>query len=222
MKIFLDTANIDEIREAAAFGLLDGVTTNPTLMSKEQGDYREMLKEICDIVQGPTSAEVVAEEAEEMIKQGRDYAKISEHIVVKIPLVPEGMKAVRALSAEEIKTNVTLCFSANQGMLAAKAGATYISPFVGRLDDVGIDGMEVVADLIEIYQNYAMPTQVLVASVRHSMHVLEAARMGADVATIPYKVMMQLFKHPLTDVGLEKFAQDWETVLARQREHVRS
>jgi len=222
MKIFLDTANIDEIREGAALGVVDGVTTNPSLMAKESGDYRAALKEICDIVQGPTSAEVVANEAEEMIRQGRDYAKISEHIVIKIPLIPEGMKAVRALSAEDIKTNVTLCFSANQGLLAAKAGATYISPFVGRIDDVGQNGMLVVEELVEIYENYALPTQVLAASVRHTGHVLEAARLGADVATIPYKVLMQMFKHPLTDVGIEKFEADWEKVLARQKESVGS
>jgi len=220
MKIFLDTANIDEIRDAASFGALDGVTTNPSLMSKESGDYMEMLAEICDIVRGPVSAEVVAEESEEMVRQGRKFAKISEHIVVKIPLLPEGMKAVRALSAEDIKTNVTLCFSANQGLLVAKAGATYVSPFVGRIDDMGQDGMELVAELVEIYENYAFPTQVLAASLRHTRHVLDSAKIGADVATIPYKVLMQMYKHPLTDAGLEKFNADWERVLASQREHV--
>lgn len=221
MKIFLDTANLDEIREAAALGVLDGVTTNPTLMSREQGDYRAMLKEICDIVQGPVSAEVVADDTEEMLRQGREYAKISEHIIVKVPLVAEGIKAVCVFASEEIKTNVTLCFSANQALIAAKAGATYISPFVGRLDDVGINGMQVVSEIVEIYENYGFPTQVLVASVRHPQHVLEAARMGADVATIPHGTMLQLLKHPLTDIGLEKFAKDWEKVLARQKEHVR-
>jgi len=222
MKIFLDTANIDEIREAAALGVLDGVTTNPSLMAKEDGaDYRAALKEICDIVQGPVSAEVVADDTDEMLRQGRDLAKISDHIVVKIPLVPAGIRAVTVLSAEDIKTNVTLCFSANQGLLAAKAGATYISPFVGRIDDAGNNGMQVVAELVEIYENYAYPTQVLVASVRHPQHVVEAARLGADVSTIPYKVFKQMFKHPLTDVGLELFARDWDKVLARQREHVR-
>jgi transaldolase len=215
MKIFLDTANIDEIRDAASLGLLDGVTTNPTLMSMEnRGDYKDMLKEICDIVQGPTSAEVVTEECEEMIRQARDLAKISDHIVIKIPLIPEGIKAVKKLTAEEIKTNVTLAFSANQAILAAKAGATYISPFVGRLDDVGMDGMGVVADIIEIYENYAFSTQVLVASIRHTQHVLESATLGADVATIPYKVVMKMFKHPLTDVGIENFNKDWEKVKA--------
>ena len=215
MKIFLDTANIDEIRDAASLGVLDGVTTNPSLMSKEnRGDYKDVLKEICDIVQGPVSAEVVAEECEEMLVQARDLAKISDHIVIKIPLIAEGIKAVKILSAEDIKTNVTLCFSANQAYLSAKAGATYISPFVGRMDDVGIDGMDVVSDIIEIYENYAFVTQVLVASIRHTQHVLESALMGADVATIPYKVLMQMFKHPLTDIGLASFNKDWEKVKA--------
>ena len=215
MKVFLDTANIDEIRDAASLGVLDGVTTNPSLMSKEnRGDYKDVLKEICDIVQGPVSAEVVAEECEEMLVQARDLAKISDHIVIKIPLIAEGIKAVKILSAEDIKTNVTLCFSANQAYLAAKAGATYISPFVGRMDDVGIDGMDVVSDIIEIYENYAFVTQVLVASIRHTQHVLASALMGADVATIPYKVLMQMFKHPLTDVGIASFNKDWEKVKA--------
>lgn len=215
MKIFLDTANIGEIRDAASLGVLDGVTTNPSLMSKEnRGDYKDVLKEICDIVQGPVSAEVVAEECEEMLVQARDLAKISDHIIIKIPLIAEGIKAVKILSAEDIKTNVTLCFSANQAYLAAKAGATYISPFVGRMDDVGIDGMDVVSDIIEIYENYAFVTQVLVASIRHTQHVLESALMGADVATIPYKVLMQMFKHPLTDVGIASFNKDWEKVKA--------
>jgi transaldolase len=216
MKIFLDTANVDEIREAASLGIIDGVTTNPSLMSKEHGDYMETLKTICDIVEGPVSAEVVANEHEEMLRQGREFAKLSDHIVVKIPLNPEGMKAVCALTAEDIKTNVTLCFSANQGLIAAKAGATYISPFVGRLDDIGMNGMQVVSDLVDIYETYAMPTQVLAASIRHPQHVLEAAQVGSDVSTIPHKVLMQLFKHPLTDSGLASFEKDWEKVLARQ------
>jgi transaldolase len=222
MKIFLDTANVDEIREAAALGVLDGVTTNPSLMAREDGsDYDAVRKEICDIVQGPVSAEVVADQADEMIRQGRHFAKLSEHIIVKIPLVPEGMKAVKALSAEDIKTNVTLCFSANQGLMAAKAGATYISPFIGRLDDAGMDGMLVIADLVEIYERYAYPTQVLAASIRHPMHVLESARAGADVATIPYQVFKQLFRHPLTDVGVEAFERDWQKVLEKRKAHVR-
>jgi len=222
MKIFLDTANIDEIRQAAALGVLDGVTTNPSLMAREDGsDYDETLKEICDIVHGPVSAEVVAEDADEMVRQGRAFSKLSEHIVVKIPLLPEGMKAVKVLSSEDIKTNVTLCFSANQGLLAAKAGATYISPFVGRLDDAGMDGMQLVSDLVDMYERYAFPTQVLAASIRHPMHVVEAARLGADVATIPYKVFTQMFKHPLTDVGIELFNKDWAKVMERRKAHVR-
>lgn len=221
MKIFLDTANLDEIREGAALGVLDGVTTNPSLMAKEHGDYNETLKEICDIVRGPVSAEVVADECGEMIRQGRDFAKISDYIVVKIPLIPEGIKAVTKLAAEEIKTNVTLCFSANQGLLAAKAGATYISPFVGRLDDAGHDGMQVVADLVDIYERYALSTQVLAASIRHPMHVLAAAKLGADVATIPYKVFQLMFKHPLTDLGIDAFNRDWAKVMERRKANVR-
>ena len=215
MKIFLDTANVDEIRDAASLGIVDGVTTNPSLMSKEnRGDYKDVLKEICEIVQGPVSAEVVSEECDEMIRQARDLAKIDEHIVIKIPLIADGIKAVKQLSSENIRTNVTLCFSANQALLAAKAGATYISPFVGRLDDVGMDSMAIIADIVEIYENYAFSTQVLVASVRHTQHVLEAATLGADVATIPYKVLMQMLKHPLTDTGIEAFNRDWEKVKA--------
>ncbi|MFH1756345.1 MAG: fructose-6-phosphate aldolase [Candidatus Latescibacterota bacterium] len=217
MKIFLDTANIEQIREVAELGILDGVTTNPSLMSMEEGDYRENLKDICKIVGGPVSAEVVAEDAKEMVKQGRVLAKIYDHIVIKIPLVAEGLKAVRILTAEDIRTNVTLCFSANQGILAAKAGATYVSPFIGRLDDVGQSGMDLIADLIEVFENYAFTTQILVASVRHCMHVLDSARLGADVVTIPYQVMMQMIKHPLTDVGIEKFNADWQKVLSKAK-----
>lgn len=222
MKFFLDTANLDEIREGASLGVLDGVTTNPSLMAKEDGDdYHAVLKEICDIVGGPVSAEVVADESGEMIRQGRTFARLSEHIVVKVPMTPEGMKAVKALSADDIKTNVTLCFSANQGLIAAKAGATYISPFIGRLDDAGMDGMQVVADLVDIYERYAFPTQVLAASIRHPMHIVEAARLGADVATMPYKIFQQLFKHPLTDIGIELFNKDWAKVMERRKANVR-
>ncbi len=222
MKFFLDTANLDEIREGASLGVLDGVTTNPSLMAKEDGDdYHAVLKEICDIVGGPVSAEVVADESGEMIRQGRTFARLSEHIVVKVPMTPEGMKAVKALSADDIKTNVTLCFSANQGLIAAKAGATYISPFIGRLDDAGMDGMQVVADLVDIYERYAFPTQVLAASSRHPMHIVEAARLGADVATMPYKIFQQLFKHPLTDIGIELFNKDWAKVMERRKANVR-
>jgi transaldolase len=215
MKLFLDTANVAQIKEVAALGILDGITTNPTLLSKEKGDYKKILKEICTVVQGPVSAEVVADESGEMVRQARELAKIDDWIVVKIPLVAEGLRAVQMLSAEEIKTNVTLCFSANQALLVAKAGATYVSPFIGRLDDVGHNGMDVVSDIIDIFENYAFPTQVLVASVRHCQHVLEAALLGADVVTIPYAVMMQMIKHPLTDVGIKKFGDDWKKVISR-------
>jgi len=215
MKIFLDTANIDEIRETVSLGVIDGVTTNPSLISKEnRGDYKDVMKEICDIVQGPVSAEVVSDDCDEMIRQAHDLVKISDHIVIKIPLIAEGIKAVKQLSADNINTNVTLCFSANQAILAAKAGATYISPFVGRLDDVGIDGMGLIADIVEIYENYAFSTQVLVASIRHTQHVLDSATLGADVATIPTKVLMQMLKHPLTDTGIAAFNKDWEKVKA--------
>ena len=215
MKIFLDTANIDEIRETVSLGVIDGVTTNPSLISKEnRGDYKDVMKEICDIVQGPVSAEVVSDDCDEMIRQAHDLVKISDHIVIKIPLIAEGIKAVKQLSADNINTNVTLCFSANQAILAAKAGATYISPFVGRLDDVGIDGMGLIADIVEIYENYAFSTQVLVASIRHTQHVLDSATLGADVATIPTKVLMQMLKHPLTDTGIAAFNRDWEKVKA--------
>ncbi len=215
MKIFLDTANIDEIRETVSLGVVDGVTTNPSLISKEnRGDYKDVMKEICDIVGGPVSAEVVSDDCDEMIRQAHDLVKISDHIVIKIPLIAEGIKAVKQLSADNINTNVTLCFSANQAILAAKAGATYISPFVGRLDDVGIDGMGLIADIVEIYENYAFSTQVLVASIRHTQHVLDSATLGADVATIPTKVLMQMLKHPLTDTGIAAFNRDWEKVKA--------
>ncbi len=217
MKIFLDTANVEQIREAAALGILDGVTTNPSLMAKEKGDYREILKEICNIVGGPVSAEVISEDSEGMVREARDLAKIDDHIVIKIPLVGEGLKAVRMLSAEDIKTNVTLCFSANQGILAAKAGATYLSPFIGRIDDVGQSGMDLVATLIEVFENYAFMTQIIVASVRHTLHVLEAAQLGADICTVPHKVLMQMLKHPLTDVGIRKFKEDWDKVVSQNK-----
>jgi transaldolase len=216
MKFFLDTANVPQIEEVASLGILDGVTTNPTLLSREEGEYKDILKRICQVVQGPVSAEVVAEKAEEMVKQARELASIDDHIVIKIPLVAEGLKAVKILCSEEIKTNVTLCFSANQALLAAKAGASYVSPFVGRLDDIGHNGMEVVADIIEVFNAYAFPTEVLVASVRHCQHVIEAARLGADVVTVPHKVMMQMIKHPLTDAGLAKFNEDWQKVVSKR------
>jgi transaldolase len=212
MKFFIDTADMKEIKEAAAMGLVDGVTTNPSLVAKTGRKFKDVLFEICDVVKGPVSAEVVTLTHDEMMKEARELAALRPNIVVKIPLIPEGLKAVRTCSEEGIKTNVTLCFSATQALLAAKAGATYISPFVGRLDDVSTDGMELISDIIEIYDNYGFETEVLVASVRHPMHVHQAARMGAHVATCPFSVLMQLSKHPLTDVGLARFLADWEKV----------
>jgi transaldolase len=212
MKFFIDTADIKEIREAAAMGLVDGVTTNPSLVAKTGRKFKDVLIEICDIVKGPVSAEVVGTKFDDMMREAREYAALRNNIVVKIPLIPEGLKAVRTCSEEGIKVNVTLCFSATQALLAAKAGATYISPFVGRLDDISTDGMQLIGEILEIYDNYAFPTEVLVASVRHPMHVHQAARMGAHVATCPFSVLMQLAKHPLTDLGLEKFLKDWERV----------
>ncbi len=211
MKFFIDTANLEEIKKANDLGLLDGVTTNPTLIAREgRADFRELLKEICGIVDGPVNAEVVSLEADGMIKEARDLAKLADNIVVKIPLIEEGLKAVKALAAEEIRANVTLCFSPVQALMAAKAGAAYISPFVGRLDDISHRGMDLVEQIATIYENYGYETEIIVASIRNPTHVLDAALMGADIATIPYKVMQQLIKHPLTDIGLSKFLEDWK------------
>jgi len=210
MKFFIDTANIEEIKKAKELGMLDGVTTNPTLVSKEDRDFEELIKEICSIADGPVSAEVVSTDSGGMIKEARELAKLADNIVVKIPLIKEGLKAVRTLTGDGIKTNVTLCFSAIQALMAAKAGAAYISPFVGRLDDISQKGMDLVEQILVIYENYGFDTEVIVASIRNPLHVLDAALMGADIATIPYKVMEQLIKHPLTDIGLEKFLADWE------------
>ena len=212
MKFFIDTADIKEIREAAAMGLVDGVTTNPSLVAKTGKKFRDVLLEICDVVKGPVSAEVVGTKYDEMMKEAREYAALRPNIVVKIPMLSEGMKAVKTCTEEGIKTNVTLCFSATQALLAAKAGATYISPFVGRLDDISTDGMQLISEILEIYSNYDFETQVLVASVRSPMHVQQAARLGAHVMTAPLSVLLQLAKHPLTDVGLAKFLADWEKV----------
>lgn len=210
MKFFIDTANIEEITKANALGLLDGVTTNPTLVSKEGREFKGLIQEICSIVDGPVNAEVVSTEAEGMIAEAKDLAKLAKNIVVKIPLISEGLKAVKALSGEGIKTNVTLCFSPVQALMAAKAGASYISPFVGRLDDISERGMDLVEQIITIYENYGYDTEVIVASIRNPVHVLDAALMGADIATIPYKVMEQLINHPLTTIGLERFLADWK------------
>jgi transaldolase len=212
MKLFLDTANVGEIQEAASLGILDGVTTNPSLVAKERRDFKDLVKEICSIVNGPVSAEVVATDLQGMLTEARDLAKIHDNIVVKIPLIKEGLKAVKRLKAEGIRVNVTLCFSATQALLAAKAGAYFISPFVGRLDDISHSGMDLIKDIVTIYHNYDFETQVLVASIRHPLHVLEAAKMGADISSMPFKVFEQLVKHPLTDIGLERFLQDWKKV----------
>lgn len=210
MKFFIDTANINEIKEAAALGILDGVTTNPSLVSKEGKDFRKLLDEILALVDGPVSAEVISTDYEGILKEAREYAAIHHNIVVKVPLIKEGLKAVRTLTSEGIKTNVTLCFSPSQALLAAKAGATYISPFVGRLDDVSTNGIDLIAQIVQIFRNYDFKTQVLVASIRHPLHVVEAALMGADVCTMPFNVIDKLFNHPLTDIGLEKFLSDWK------------
>src|SRR5580765_819626 len=210
MKIFVDTGSIKEIQAIADLGILDGVTTNPSLLAKEQGDFKANLKKICDIVKGPVSGEVTATDFAGMMRQGHDIAKIDEHMVVKVPLTRDGIKACKALSGERIPVNVTLCFSPAQALLAAKAGATYISPFVGRLDDIATNGMELIREIVEIYANYDFTTQILVASCRHPIHVVEAAKMGAHVATCPPAVIDQLFNHPLTQIGLEKFLKDWE------------
>lgn len=216
MKFFIDTANVDEIKEAASVGVLDGVTTNPTLISKEVertgAKFRDILKEICTIVQGPVSGEVVALDHEGMVKEARELAQLDKHMVIKIPMTKDGLKAVKQLSSENIKTNMTLIFSPSQALLAAKAGATYASPFVGRLDDISHVGMELVSSIVTIYENYGYDTEVIVASIRNPLHVVDAALMGAHVATIPYKVIDQLVKHPLTDIGIEKFLADWKKV----------
>ncbi len=213
MKIFLDTAKIDDIKKGVEYGIVDGVTTNPTLISKEGfKDYRAALKEICNIVQGPVSAEVVSLDSKGMIKEAESLASISEHIVIKIPATFEGLKAVKELNRKNIKTNVTLIFSPSQALLAAKAGATYVSPFVGRLDDISTPGMEMVSQIVTIFDNYLIETQIIVASVRHPLHFVEAAMMGADIATIPFPVLEKLMKHPLTDIGIERFLKDWESV----------
>jgi transaldolase len=212
MKIFIDSADINEIREANSLGVVDGVTTNPSLVARTGKDFATVIAEIVAEVDGPISAEVIATDRDGMLAEARKLARIHKNIVVKIPMTAEGLRAVKILTAEEIRTNVTLIFSATQGLLAAKAGATYISPFVGRLDDISHYGMEIVSPILEIFANYGYDTEVIVASIRHPLHVLDAARMGADVATIPLSVINQLLKHPLTDIGIEKFLKDWEKV----------
>jgi transaldolase len=210
MKFFIDTADTKEIRLAAEMGIIDGVTTNPSLIAKSGKDFHAVIKEICEIVDGPISAEVVALDAPGMLKEGRELAKMHKNIVVKVPLTEEGLKATKAFTKEGIRTNVTLCFSSTQALLAAKAGASYISPFIGRLDDISFDGMELIREIREIYDNYDFHTEILAASIRHPLHVRDAARIGADVATCPLKTLQQLVKHPLTDAGLKQFLADWE------------
>src|ERR1700752_1918433 len=214
MKLFVDTGNVKEIETLAAIGILDGVTTNPSLLAKEAGDYRQTLKQICQTVKGPVSAEVVATDYAGMVREGRDLAGIDEHIVVKVPFTKDGVKACKPLSSEGIRVNVPVIFSATQAWLAAKAGASYVSPFVGRLDDIGTTGMNLVREIVDIFDNFEFTTEVLVASVRHPIHIVEAARMGADVVTVPAAVIEQCFKHPLTNIGLEKFLKDWEKAQA--------
>ncbi len=209
MEFFIDTANLEEIREAMKFGLVDGVTTNPSLVAKEGFDFMPGMRQIAELVPGPVSAEVIALDAAGMVAEARELVKLGDNIVIKIPMLAEGLKAVKELTGMGIKTNVTLIFSPLQALLAAKAGATYVSPFVGRLDDISSDGMDLVAQISEIYDNYGYLTKIIVASIRHPRHVLEAARIGADVCTIPFKVMMQLAQHPLTDIGVERFLADW-------------
>jgi transaldolase len=210
MKIFLDTANIEEIKKGVDWGIVDGVTTNPTLVSKENAVFEDRIVEICETVKGPVSAEVISTDYEGMVKEAEKLAKLNPHVVVKIPMLPEGIKAVKTLSEKGIKTNVTLIFSPLQAFLAAKAGATYVSPFIGRMDDIGNTGMDIVREIVTIFENYKFLTEVLVASVRHTEHVLEAALIGADVVTIPMAVLEKMFKHPMTDIGLERFLKDWK------------
>jgi len=214
MKLFIDSGNLKEIEALVPLGIIDGITTNPSLLAKEGGDYKAILKKICQIVKGPTSAEVVATDADGMIREGRELAAIDEHIIVKVPFTKEGVKACKTLSSEGKKVNVTLVFSPTQALIAAKVGAYFVSPFVGRLDDIATSGMGLVREIVDIYQNYQYSTQILVASVRHSIHIVEAARMGADICTCPAAVIDGMFRHPLTDIGLERFLKDWEKAQA--------
>ncbi len=215
MKFFLDTAHVPHIREAATVGLLDGITTNPTLLSKEEGSPADIMREICKIVDGPVSAEVISLEAEGMVREGLEWTKVAENIVVKIPMCIEGLKAIRTLSEQDVKTNCTLIFSPIQALMAAKAGASMVSPFVGRLDDIQTPGMELIEQIVQIFSNYGFPTEVLVASIRNPIHVVQSAEIGADIATMPWSVMQSLAKHPLTDRGIEQFLADWEKVKQR-------
>jgi len=214
MKLFIDSGNLKEIEALVPLGIIDGITTNPSLLAKEPGDYRELLKRICDIVQGPTSAEVVATDVDGMLREGRELAKIDKHIVVKVPFTKAGVQACKTLTSEGHRVNVTLIFSATQALLAAKVGATYVSPFVGRLDDIATSGMNLISDIVQIFDNYDFTTEILVASTRGPIHIVDAARMGADICTCPASVIEAMFKHPLTDIGLERFLKDWEKAQA--------
>ncbi|MDD4953412.1 MAG: fructose-6-phosphate aldolase [Candidatus Omnitrophica bacterium] len=218
MKIFIDTANVKEIKEATQLGLIDGVTTNPTLIAKEKRQAQDLLSEICSLVSGPVSAEVISLDTAGMLKEAEHLSRIAKNIVIKIPLIKEGLKAARALAQEGIKTNVTLCFSASQALLAAKAQATYVSPFIGRLDDISQTGMDLIRDIKQIYSNYGFMTQIIVASVRNPMHVVNAALLGADIATVPFSVIEQLIKHPLTDIGIQRFLEDYKKIPKQQAE----
>ncbi len=212
MKFFIDTANIEEIKEVASWGIIDGVTTNPSLIAKEGRVFKDVIKEITDIVDGPISAEVVSLDCEGMLKEAEELAKIHKNIVIKLPMTKEGLKACKKLTEKGIKTNVTLIFSASQALMAAKAGATYVSPFLGRLDDISSDGMILINDIVDIFMNYDIETEIICASVRHPIHLVECAKAGADIATIPFKVFNQMLNHPLTDIGIERFLKDWESV----------
>lgn len=212
MKLFIDTANIKEIRESSSLGIIDGVTTNPSLIAREKRGAVDLLKEICVLVSGPVSAEVISLGSSDMVKEARGLSKIAENIVIKIPLIKEGLKAVRVLSQEGIKTNVTLCFSPSQALLAAKTGADYISPFIGRLDDISQAGMDLIRDIKQIYSNYNFKTEIIVASIRNPLHIVEAAKIGADIATVPFSVIEQLIKHPLTDIGIQRFLEDYKKI----------
>lgn len=214
MQIFLDTANLEEIKQGVEWGIVDGVTTNPTLIAKEGADFETRIKEICDLVRGPVSAEVVSLKWDEMVEEARRLASLDEHVVVKIPMTPDGVKAVKILAAEGVRTNVTLVFSPTQALLAAKVGATYVSPFIGRIDDNGNDGVRLLEEIMQIYENYGFETQVIAASVRHPMHVVEAALIGVDVVTMPFEVLRKMFSHPLTDAGIKRFLEDWSRYTA--------